>query len=197
MKLPTDVKAIRAAYVAKFPVPRGAAGTAFEEGARQWSIGLAEQVAFSTGDARWGMKRADAGRPVSKDTLTFNGTPRMSWDLLVGTGTGKPTLNADPDSIDTSKQVFVPVVPTDHLGGTPEPPPAEPPVVVPADCAQLHSNLVALADEVRNRLLALERSTYVVVEDKDAAPITTSRELWASHAHTARVKVVRVGPPAR
>jgi hypothetical protein len=111
------VKAIRAQYVARFPVPQGVPGEPFEEQARQWSIRFAEQVAYAVG-SMWGMKRADGGRPVSKDTIALLDDDRLYiWDLLNGTGTGRPTLNDDPDAVDITGQQFVSVTPTNHLGG--------------------------------------------------------------------------------
>ncbi len=126
MKLPANVKASRDRYVAKFPVPQGSPGDDFEEQARQWSIELAQQVHFDTSDARWGMKRADAGRPVSKDTITQQGSPLLCWDLLNGTGTGSPTLVPDPESQDITGQVFVPEPAVNHVGTTQPPIPPVP-----------------------------------------------------------------------
>jgi len=135
MKLPADVKAIRARYVAKFPVPQGVAGAAFEETVRQWSIGFAEQVRHDTNDPTFGVKRADPNRPIGKDTLArVVGVKLYSWDLLGGAGTGSPTLNLDPDAEDVTGQVFVPVLPVDHLSGVPVPVPVPqpPPPSAPA-----------------------------------------------------------------
>lgn len=122
MQLPAEVKAIRARYIATFPVPQGEPGEAFEESARQWSIRFAEQVAFEQGPL-WGMKRADPNRPISKDTLSLYGNDGaiIIWDLLMGTGTGKPRLVDDPHGHEITGQVFVPVTPTNHLGTAPVP----------------------------------------------------------------------------
>lgn len=126
MFLPDDVKAIRARYVVRYPVPQGVPGDAHEENCRQWSIRFAEQVRHDTDDSTWGAKRADAGRPISKDTLARNLAPKLySWDLLSGTGTGSPTLNESPAAEDITGQVFVHVEPVDHLGDPPPPPPPD------------------------------------------------------------------------
>lgn len=137
MQLPAEVKAIRARYVATFPVPQGEPGEAFEESARQWSIRFAEQVAFEQGPL-WGMKRADPNRPISKDTLSLYGNDGaiIIWDLLMGTGTGKPRLVDDPHGHEITGQVFVPVTPTNHLGkesGSVTPIPPSLPPLPPAD----------------------------------------------------------------
>ena len=116
MQLPDTVKQIRARYVAAFPVPQGAPGDAFEERARQWTTAFAEQVAFELPNQGWGMKRADANRPISKDTIARLEHGRlMIWDLLIGTGTGSPRLMDEPEGDDITGQVFVEVTPTNHL----------------------------------------------------------------------------------
>ena len=160
MQLPESVKSIRARYVAAFPVPQGAPGEAHEENCRQWSIRFAEQVAFERPGEGWGMKRADGGRPVSKDTIArvLDGRLLM-WDLLTGTGTGSPRLSENPEGEDITGQVFVPVVPTNRLGTPQQPPqepPAPPPVVVPpvdlspvlARCDGLAAGQQAIAAEL-------------------------------------------------
>lgn len=161
MQLPDSVKAIRARYVAQYPVPQGQPGEAFEERARQWSIAFAEQVAFEQGPL-WGMKRADPNRPISKDTITFyaddDGVLRI-WDLLTGTGTGSPRLVENPESEDITGQVFVRVTPTNHLGTviTPIPPPLPP--LPPADLGPVlaaMSNLTSQLDTLLGRVDALD-----------------------------------------
>jgi hypothetical protein len=136
MKLPDDVKAIRTRYVAKYPVPQGTPET-IDDLVRAWTVRFCEQVHFDTKDARYGAKRADPGRPIGKDTLARNDASGLiGWDLLLGTGTGHPTLYPDPDSLalgpgtpdgGASGQVFVPVAPVDHLAGSPVPPDPTPP----------------------------------------------------------------------
>lgn len=151
MKLPEQIKSIRTRYIQRFPVPQGEPGEAFEERARQWSIAFAEQVAFEQG-ALWGMKRADPNRPISKDTIALyadDGIIRI-WDLLIGTGTGRPRLAEDPDAQDLRDQVFVPVTPTNHLAAdapVPQDPP-RPDAPPAADTARMEA--------LEQRMLALE-----------------------------------------
>ena len=154
MQLPAEVKDIRARYVAKFPVPQGEPGEAFEESARQWSIRFAEQVAYDLGPL-WGMKRADPNRPISKDTLSLYGEDGaiIIWDLLMGTGTGKPRLVDDPQGHEITGQVFVPVTPTNHLGLSTSRPPIDnikPPIVnlPPADLGPVVSQLSAILSKI-------------------------------------------------
>lgn len=76
---------------------------------------IAEQVAFELGP-RWGQKRADPGRPISKDTLAFKGDDQLhGWDLFNGS---TREANQFPDEINPAEmreQVFVPVTPTNHF----------------------------------------------------------------------------------
>lgn len=117
MKLPDSVKDIRARYIGKFPIPQGPMGEEFEETARQWSIAFAEQVNFELPGQGWGMKRADPNRPISKDTIALQANGRLLiWDLLNGTGTGRPQLSPDPDSEDVTGQFFVGYAGVNHLG---------------------------------------------------------------------------------
>lgn len=132
--LPPVVRATRDRYVARFPVPQIAPGESqevFEDRCRAWVRALAEQVYFDTGNPFWGVKNAGGGRPQSKDAIAFNGPRLISWDQLLGVGTGRPTLIAEPAGEDITGQVFVPVSPVNHLG-TARPPKDDtppPPVV--------------------------------------------------------------------
>jgi hypothetical protein len=171
MRLEKDVKAIRTRWLAMFPLPQifqGEAPESFEERMRRWSIGFAEQVAFEIPGQGYGVKRADPGRPIGKDTLARNlpVTGLVCWDLATGAGTGHPTLNEDPDSQDIKGQFFVTspqdFLPRNHLGGpvvgvpggvTPLPPPVPGPVPINngpsrADFALLMRDVVALRQAV-------------------------------------------------
>ena len=125
MNLQADVHAIVKRFATTFPVPQGAPGPAHEQRCREWSIKVAQQVAHEFGTA-WGVKRASPTRPISKDSLAFNGDGMHSWDLLKGAGSGTPELAKNPQHHDISGQVFVVVTPVDHLGGLVEPDPVEP-----------------------------------------------------------------------
>lgn len=127
MKLPESVKEIRRRFLEKFPVPQGEPGEHFEQQVRDWTTMFAEQVRFTLPDGGWGCKNAGGGRPRSKDVLAHIGREDgklIGWDLFIGTGTGKPRLAEDPDSMDLTGQVFEPVTGINHLD-TPD-------VVVPA-----------------------------------------------------------------
>ncbi len=116
MNLPADVHAVVKRFATTFPVPQGAPGSAHEQRCREWSIKVAQQVAHQFGTT-WGVKKASPTRPISKDSLAFNGDGMHSWDLLNGAGSGTPKLAQNPAHHDISDQVFVVVTPMDHLGG--------------------------------------------------------------------------------
>ncbi|HXG72304.1 MAG TPA: hypothetical protein VNJ04_16990 [Gemmatimonadaceae bacterium] len=217
MQLPASVLAIRARYVQRFPVPQTpGGGDEHEDRCREWSIRFAEQVAFERPGEGWGMKRADPGRPISKDTIARQADGRLlAWDLLLGTGTGTPTLVPSPDAMDVTGQVFVAVTPTNHLGATPAPQPT-PPQPAPGRCncqgelaalaAQLSTlrrdlqetaNLASLAkmEALDARAIAERVQTkpwprLKLVVDAMADPISTNKTGWPGHAHQLRVRLV-------
>ena len=95
MNLPADVHAVVKRFATTFPVPQGAPGSAHEQRCREWSIKVAQQVAHQFGTT-WGVKKASPTRPISKDSLAFNGDGMHSWDLLNGAGSGTPKLAQNP-----------------------------------------------------------------------------------------------------
>lgn len=96
---------------------------------------IAEQVAYELGP-RWGQKRADPGRPISKDTLAFNGDDQLhGWDLFNGSTRAANQFPEEVPPHEMKEQVFVPVIPTNHLGAPQAPPAPEPqPAPQPAAC---------------------------------------------------------------
>lgn len=99
---------------------------------RAWCLKLAQTMkAQLPSSGEWGVKSASPTRPQSKDSIALR-TPedQLSWDIFLGTGTGKPKLADEPECHDISDQHFMAVVAKDWLGGsTPEPP--EPPTPNP------------------------------------------------------------------
>lgn len=152
MQLPAEVKAIRARYVAKFPIPQGPPGPEIEEQVRQWSIGLAEQVAFERPGEGWGTKRADPNRPISKDGLARQddedrGGRLWIWDMVTGAGTGLGRLVENPEAEDITGQVFVPVTPRNRLEAVPVPEKPKP-ELPPADLGPVVSQLSAILSKI-------------------------------------------------
>ncbi len=134
MKLPSNVLATRDRYVAAFPmwsVPESQA----DDTARKWTLGLIAQVNWEHPNEGYGSKRADAGRPLSKDSLAQKvGAQILNWDMLSGTGTGHPTLVPNPDSLDISDQIWEFVQGRDVLAGQPAPPNPTPVPPQPGTC---------------------------------------------------------------
>lgn len=106
MKLPSGVLATRDRYVEAFPLWEMESGAAAEDRARKWTVGLVSQIVFEHGPT-YGSKRADPGRPISKDAIAQqNGAELLGWDMLTGAGSGSPTLVTNPSSMDITGQVF-------------------------------------------------------------------------------------------
>lgn len=110
-----------------------------DEQRRVWAMRAAQQLAFSV-SPEWGTKRADPGRPLSKDAVSRVINGRLcNWDIVNG-ATRELTFGHGED---ITGQVFVPVQPKDHLGGTSTPIPPDP---EPPSCEACEANLaVALA----------------------------------------------------
>lgn len=190
--LSSSVLSIVGRYVQKFPIPQGAgpedfdpvnngASSRFEDKARGWVLGLAEQVRFETGDARWGVKNAGGGRPQSKDSLTFNGPRLVNYDMLSGVGTGHPVLVGQPGGEDITGQTFIPVFPVDHLGSgaghtepipTPSSPQALPPVAAPpVDFKPIVDAIAALAKDIAD----IKLQTQVTAGEVSKANLALAR----------------------
>ena len=193
MKLPARVKQIiRSLYEVNVALARGS-----DAQRRQLVMLIAQQARFELGPT-WGTKRADKGRPASKDAialLTDEGT-MIGWDLIDGT-TRVPFT--DPNSMDMSSQIFIDVSPgVDHLGaGTAQPPvvvvpptppvppvppsPPPPPVVAPVE------NYQPQLDALRTEVILLARAfegLLLEVNDLKARlskPVRTSNVAYHSH----------------
>lgn len=137
MNLPPDVLLTRARYVAVYPLWTMEPGEEADARARAWTMGLAEQMCFTHGPS-YGTKRADPGRPISKDAIAYvpgllpwePGHMLWAFDMLSGAGTGHPQLVPNPEAIDITGQVFVPAAPIDHLTNGTDPHPVPPPTTV-------------------------------------------------------------------
>jgi hypothetical protein len=144
---------------------------------RQLVMLIAQQVAFEYGST-WGTKRADPGRPLSKDAIAHTplGGTLLAWDLFNG-ATRVPFDN--PSSIDISSQVFVTVTPVDHLKDTtvPVPPPVEPVVDYQTQIDGLGKAVEALALQL------------FAMETRFANPILTERAGVGFLAHSHKVNL--------
>jgi len=143
--LPDDVRATIGRFATAFPVPQKSSGEsqdAFEDRCRDWSKRVAEQVKHDhpldqvkhdhplDTDSAWGIKASSPTNPPSKDSLALKSVSMglESWDLLLGVGTGSPSLSPDPEYHYIPQQHFIAVVARDHVGGgVPDPGPTPDP----------------------------------------------------------------------
>jgi hypothetical protein len=87
-----------------------------DENRRTWVMQVIEQVVFQFPDGGWGAKRADPGRPLSKDAIALRRDGHLwAFDLVNGS-TRRVNDNVTGEQIDG--QVFVPVTGKNHLGLT-------------------------------------------------------------------------------
>jgi hypothetical protein len=93
-----------------------------DENRRAWTMQLIEQVVFQFPNEGWGAKRADPGRPLSKDAIALKREGHIwAFDLVNGS---TRRVNNSVTGVLIDNQVFVPVTGRDHLGlAMPEPTP--------------------------------------------------------------------------
>lgn len=117
MNIPSRVNTIiRELYNRNIPLAKGS-----DDQRRMLTMIIAEQVCYEFGP-KWGTKRADKGRPPSKDSISyFDGTTLINWDWQ--NGTTREPMNLG-NGADITGQVFMPVTPVNHLlaEGNPLPP---------------------------------------------------------------------------
>ncbi len=174
-KLSTDAQALIRRFAEKFPVPVS------EDDCRTWVHRLAEQFRFAYGPG-WGHKRADPYRPLSSDVMAYQeAAVFVGYDVILNAGTPDRRLVTDGDSLDLTGQVFVPVEPVDHLGGTvPVPTPEPTPTPEPCACRFAATDLSA----VLARLEALEVRQAAVeasLDDMDAPIVAALTRPWPSY----------------
>jgi hypothetical protein len=198
MQLPSNVLAVVKLFEPQ--LPQGDDWT--DENRRAWNIKVAQQVRWLFGP-KWGTKRADATRPISKDALAYMDVDNL-WAFDTVNGMTRK-VNDSVEGIDISNQIFVVVSPIDHLGlgsAPVEPPeqPAEPPAAPACSCNctqewvkveaahlvdSLRAEYLETLKELRLRLEALEGAKYRV-------ETATTRNSWPPHSHSIRADVTRI-----
>lgn len=118
---------------------------------RVWAMRAAEQLAFTV-SPEFGTKRADPGRPLSKDSVARVIAGHLcNWDLVSGSSRELQFGAA----ADITGQTFVAVTPRNHLGAAPpvvDPPvPPQPPVCPPDQTATVATLRAALASMTAER----------------------------------------------
>ena len=84
------------------------------ESARTWTRMLAEQFKFTFPAEGWGTKQADPGRPPSTDCICTQ-APFTGYDVIISQGAPNQTLAHNPEPINLTGQVYIPVEAADHL----------------------------------------------------------------------------------
>ena len=104
------------AYADKFGIPNIS-----DDHSRGWARRLAEQFAFSFPSEGWGSKSAhQAGVPTTTDAVARHVNGRLvSYDVVTGGGAPGASINYHPHEDDINNQKFLPVTPTNHIGGPP------------------------------------------------------------------------------
>ncbi len=120
MKLSTAAKEVIVRFAAKFPLQTT------EDGSRDWTHKLAQQLKFSLPADGWGHKAASDSRPHSADCVAI-AQPFVGWDVISGGGAPGAALSLENDSIDLSGQAFEAIEAIDHLASPVTPPPVTPP----------------------------------------------------------------------
>ena len=109
-KLPDTIKRSIALVAAQYPdLLQG------DDAARRILAGkIAQQARWACGES-WGWKRADSGRPLSKDAIAQMQPDGklFAWDMFKGSLPRSPW--PDPDAMDITGQIFVPVEPFNWL----------------------------------------------------------------------------------
>lgn len=130
MKLSAPEKEVIVKFTAKYPLP------ATDDGSREWTHMLCQQMKFSFPGVGWGHKRQAQNHPHSSDCIAMQ-TPFIGWDVVSNSGTANATLSLDGEAYDLTGQVFEPVEAVNHLGTQPpDPEPPQPPDPEPDACCQ-------------------------------------------------------------
>jgi hypothetical protein len=140
MEMEEKVKDTFRRFFSKFPLEKG------EDNIREQVIRANEQVAYDHKNQGYGTKRADPGRPVSKDGHAREVNDRLYvWDIVLGAGTNNPKLNFEKAiGEDITGQIFIGpgdaldngdvFIPTDYLNGQIPIPNPDPDPEPPIDC---------------------------------------------------------------
>jgi hypothetical protein len=150
-----------------------------DENRRAWMMQVIEQVVFQFPAGGWGAKRADPGRPLSKDAIALQAEGHLFAFDLVNGGTMRVNDSVEGEQIDG--QVFVPVQGKDHLGLhpiTPAPDPSVPPP--PAADPRVFEAVQKIQNTLADLSTRLER-----LEQASAGTRTDVAALTAALQHVA------------
>lgn len=191
----------------KFPNSwHGAPGEEGEENARQFSIKCAQQMDYSFPDRNFGVKKADGGRPISKDSLARKDDDLIeSWDIIGGASTGRGTFNPrNAGHHNISDQLFVEVEPKNWLGievnegeGEIEVPPAGTAIAMMLkeikELSRLVDTIQAKVLKSGDRIaLRLDNGLYVSFQNSDSLDVDEIVELQTRHTGDGSWEMVTI-----
>lgn len=120
MTIPEPVKATILAFAERFPLPSRDGG---DEARRTWTMNLVSHLAFKFGQ-KWGSKSGDSGRPISKDSIAYQGDVLYGFDIVDGATmqlkwpNGMDLTNKTAENEFTAPQHFWAAGETDRQGHT-------------------------------------------------------------------------------
>ena len=182
MQLPARVETVyRELYALNMELAHGD-----DEARRALTRAIAEQVRYELGP-QWGTKRADATRPISKDSIAFQSVTGVlfSFDWQNGQ-TREPNPAGEMENI--TGQVFVEVDPINHLGSKP---PAPPPMPTPPDIDQLYRRIDALEITIDALEMTVEDLAKVInIQSKQLQLLSTPRIIETNRVwgHTHKIQ---------
>ena len=154
---------------------------------RALTMKIVQQICYEFGP-KWGTKRADPGRPPSKDSIAYlDGSTLWSYDWQNGS-TRAPHVPMGR-LIDITGQVFIPVTPTNHLKDENKPPvvppvtPGVPPVNPPTPTTNMSEVLAKLANIERQNEILVEYLTRILTTP---VPVYEARIFGQSVTFTPR-----------
>lgn len=158
--------------------------TTVDDARRAWCLKVVEQVVWTYPGEGWGSKRADPGRPLSKDAIAAKRDGHLwCWDLVSGS-THRVNDSVTGEQIDG--QVWVAVAGVNHLGTPapdPTPGPSGPPPAPAPDLSALLARVTALEAALAARP-TLEQILTAVVARVGITDVKTSAAYY--HAHDVR-----------
>lgn len=120
---------------------------------RDFTLRAAQQLAFSI-SREWGTKRADPGRPPSKDSVAMVVNGQLCAADIINGSTREMQF---PDLEPIPGQVFIEVGPVDHLGAghqEPEQPNTPPPAALESRLVAIENRLKTLGEEAQDQTKA-------------------------------------------
>lgn len=169
---PAQLTGLSDSIVAQMDVKFPGASKGYDDSRRAHVTRIAEQLAFSV-DPKFGVKRAAADRPSSRNAIGYNVTPLVGYILY--TDPGGDRIPA-PKVASMAGQVFEAVVPQDHLGlgkpGDPGGPGGPGGPTDPPDLTALRAEISQLRGQVAGNTSTIASLATRIAVLEDAQPGT-------------------------